>query len=110
MKQRAFIDFVGAGALQHWLAGQGRAQTTGRPCEPRAPPAELRLAGMSLPELRKRFYDQLFQVLLPFWDKHGIDHEYGGIMCSLDYDGTLVNTEKNPLVPGPRHLGLQFPV
>jgi mannose/cellobiose epimerase-like protein (N-acyl-D-glucosamine 2-epimerase family) len=50
---------------------------------------------MSLPELRQRFHDQLFQVLLPFWEEHGIDHQYGGIMCSLDHDGTLVNTEKN---------------
>ena len=94
MKRRAFIDFVGAGALQHWLAGQGRAQTTGRPCEPGAPPAEVRLAGMSLAELRESFSDQLFKELLPFWAKHGIDDEYGGIMCSLDYDGTRVNTEK----------------
>ena len=50
---------------------------------------------MSLPELRQRLYDQLFQVLLPFWGQHGIDHEYGGIMCSLDYDGTLRSTDKN---------------
>jgi mannose/cellobiose epimerase-like protein (N-acyl-D-glucosamine 2-epimerase family) len=50
---------------------------------------------MSLAELRQRLYDQLFQVLLPFWDTHGIDHEYGGLMCSLDYDGTLLDTGKN---------------
>ena len=50
---------------------------------------------MSLAELRHRLYDQLFQVLLPFWDTHGIDHEYGGLMCSLDYDGTLLDTGKN---------------
>jgi mannose/cellobiose epimerase-like protein (N-acyl-D-glucosamine 2-epimerase family) len=50
---------------------------------------------MSLVELRQRLHDQLFQVLLPFWDKHGIDHEYGGVMCSLDYDGTLVDTGKS---------------
>ena len=94
MKRRAFIELVGAGVLKHGPAGQGRAQTTGRPCEPVAPPAEVRLAGMSLTELQERFHDQLFQELLPFWARHGIDHEYGGIMCSLDYDGTRVNTEK----------------
>jgi mannose/cellobiose epimerase-like protein (N-acyl-D-glucosamine 2-epimerase family) len=33
-------------------------------------------------------------VFLPFWDEHGIDHENGGFMCSLDYDGTRVNTNK----------------
>src|SRR5689334_17292554 len=28
-------------------------------------------------------------------DKHGIDHEHGGLMCSLDYDGTRLSTGKN---------------
>jgi mannose/cellobiose epimerase-like protein (N-acyl-D-glucosamine 2-epimerase family) len=32
--------------------------------------------------------------MLPFWDRHGIDHEHGGVMHSLDYDGTLVSTNK----------------
>ena len=94
MKRRAFIELVGAGALQHGLAGQGRAQTAGGPCESGAPPAGVRLAGMSLAELRESFRDQLFKELLPFWAKHGIDNEYGGIMCSLDYDGTRANTQK----------------
>ena len=50
---------------------------------------------MSLVDLRERFHDELFKELLPFWDKYGVDDEYGGIMCSLDYDGTLANTDKN---------------
>jgi mannose/cellobiose epimerase-like protein (N-acyl-D-glucosamine 2-epimerase family) len=50
---------------------------------------------MSLPELRQSLCDELFQVYLPFWDKHGIDHQNGGVMCSLDYDGTRVSTEKS---------------
>ena len=45
--------------------------------------------------MRQNLHDQLFQVILPFWAKYGIDREYGGIMCSLDYDGTLVDTGKN---------------
>ena len=94
MKRRAFIELVGAGALQHGLAGQGRAQTAGGPCESGAPPPGVRLAGMSLAELRESFRDQLFKELLPFWARHGIDDEYGGIMCSLDYDGTRANTKK----------------
>jgi len=68
-------------------------QAVSGPC--RKATSELRLAGMSLTELRQRLHDQLFQAVLPFWDKHGIDHEYGGIMCSLDYDGTLLSTSKN---------------
>ncbi|MGH9469438.1 MAG: AGE family epimerase/isomerase [Terriglobia bacterium] len=55
---------------------------------------ETQLAGMSLPELRRSFHRELFEVALPFWDQHGIDHENGGIMCALDYDGTRRSTEK----------------
>lgn len=52
------------------------------------------LAQMTLPELRKRYHDELFGNVLRFWERHGVDHEYGGVMHSLDYDGTLVNTNK----------------
>lgn len=52
------------------------------------------LAGMSLHELRQNFHDELFNRLLPFWDKYGIDHDRGGILCCLDYDGTPANTDK----------------
>src|SRR5262249_46230911 len=49
---------------------------------------------LTLTELRQRYHDELFNVVIPFWDKHGIDHEYGGFMCALDHDGTRVNTDK----------------
>jgi N-acylglucosamine 2-epimerase len=79
--------------MQLAIARPGSAQSASEPCREKT--SQLRLAGMSLAELRQRLHDQLFQVLLPFWDQHGIDHEYGGIMCSLDYDGTLLDTGKN---------------
>ena len=95
MKRRAFLGSTGAAAAQLGIATLGRAQRlNGTPRDATAL-GDLRLAGMSLSELRQRLYHQLFQVLLPFWDKHGIDHEYGGLMCSLDYDGTLLDTAKN---------------
>ncbi len=53
-----------------------------------------RLAGLTLTELRQRYHDELFNVVIPFWDKHGVDHERGGFMCALDHDGTPVNTDK----------------
>jgi mannose/cellobiose epimerase-like protein (N-acyl-D-glucosamine 2-epimerase family) len=59
-----------------------------------APLAAAALAGLSLPELRQRFHSDLFDRVLPFWDRHGIDREYGGLMHALDYDGTPVNTTK----------------
>ncbi len=93
MRRRSFIQLAGAGALG--AAGLTRTLKIGEVRTHAPSNSELHLAGMPLPELRQRLHDQLFQILLPFWDQHGIDHEFGGIMCSLDYDGTLVNTEKN---------------
>ena len=52
------------------------------------------LAGMNLTDLRNRYHAELFENYLPFWDKFGVDHEYGGFMCSLDYDGARANTDK----------------
>jgi N-acylglucosamine 2-epimerase len=61
---------------------------------PRAFHQGAKLTGMTLSQLRRHYHDELFGNLLPFWEKHGVDHEYGGVMHSLDYDGTLVNTTK----------------
>src|SRR5258706_8562446 len=94
VKRRTFLGLSGAAAVRLGIASPGRAQNINGPPRDATAPGELRLAGMSLAELRQGLYDQLFQVLLPFWDKHGIDHEYGGLMCSLDYDGTLRDTGK----------------
>jgi len=90
--RRAFLGLTGAASVQFGIKA-GSAQTAGGPCMNGA--SQLRLAGVDFRELRQKLYHQLFQILLPFWDKHGIDHEYGGIMCSLDYDGTLLNSNKN---------------
>lgn len=49
---------------------------------------------MNIVELRENLHKQLFDEILPFWAAHGIDNEYGGILCALDYDGTRVSTEK----------------
>ena len=54
----------------------------------------MQLAGLPLQDLRRRYHAELFESVLPFWEKHGIDHEYGGVMHSLDYDGTVVRTNK----------------
>jgi N-acylglucosamine 2-epimerase len=70
-------------------ACQGRREPSSLPGA-----AKIRLAGMALPELRKRYHDELFEVLLPFWDRYGVDHEFGGVMHGLDYDGRLAHTNK----------------
>lgn len=93
MKRRTFLESTAAMAL--WPKSPVRAQNVPESPKDASAPGETRLAGMSLVELRRKLYDQLFETILPFWQEHGVDHEYGGVMCSLDYNGTLVNTNKN---------------
>lgn len=40
------------------------------------------------------YREGLFHDVLPFWLEHGVDRELGGIMGSLDRDGTVVDTDK----------------
>lgn len=49
---------------------------------------------MPLPELRAALQRQLFEEILPFWDRYGIDEEHGGILCALDYDGKRSHEHK----------------
>src|SRR5690606_18404656 len=42
------------------------------------------------------FYrDTLLHDIVPFWLKHGMDHEHGGIMTALDREGAVVDTDKS---------------
>ena len=52
------------------------------------------MPALPLADLRRRYRDELFERFLPFWDRHGIDHEHGGFFHHLDYDGTLLGTDK----------------
>ncbi len=52
------------------------------------------LAGMTLPVLRDGYRRELFDEVLPFWERHGIDHEHGGFICALEQDGTRLDTAK----------------
>jgi len=52
------------------------------------------IGGRSLAALREQYRSDLFDDYLPFWDAHGIDHELGGFMCSMDHDGSYVDTSK----------------
>jgi N-acylglucosamine 2-epimerase len=45
-------------------------------------------------ELIKIYRDGLLEDTIPFWLRHGLDREYGGIMTSLDRDGTVIDTDK----------------
>ncbi len=43
-----------------------------------------KIAGMRLEQLRDKFRQELFGNFIPNMDRYAIDHEYGGVMCSLD--------------------------
>ena len=60
---------------------------------PRAP-LPVRIAGMTLAELRDDYRARLFEQYLPFWDKGGIDREHGGFRCELEEDGSVAADEK----------------
>jgi N-acylglucosamine 2-epimerase len=36
----------------------------------------------------------LLEDTMPFWLRHGVDFEHGGILTSLDRDGTILDTDK----------------
>lgn len=52
------------------------------------------IAGMTLEELRDDYRDRIFNQYLPFWNNGGIDSQFGGFMCELNDDGSIVNEEK----------------
>lgn len=45
--------------------------------------------------LRTLYRQTLANDVLPFWLKHGLDHEHGGIITSLDRDGRILDTDKS---------------
>jgi mannose/cellobiose epimerase-like protein (N-acyl-D-glucosamine 2-epimerase family) len=92
MARRDFLALAAVASASPLAGATGRISSSVPPVGD-APPA-LKLAGMSLPELRARYHSYFFGTYLPFWDQHGIDHEYGGFMCAFDHDGTRVNTNK----------------
>ncbi|MFO0847078.1 MAG: AGE family epimerase/isomerase [Gemmataceae bacterium] len=41
------------------------------------------------------YRDALLGDVLPFWLRHGLDHEHGGFLTALDRDGTVIDTDKS---------------
>ncbi|HMB93838.1 MAG TPA: AGE family epimerase/isomerase, partial [Rhodothermales bacterium] len=52
------------------------------------------MARSFLQQAKETYRTSLFDDILPFWIKHGVDHEYGGLMTSLDRDGSILDTDK----------------
>lgn len=49
---------------------------------------------------RRRYETELFERVLPFWERHSPDPEYGGYLNCLDRDGTLYDPTKYSWLQG----------
>jgi N-acylglucosamine 2-epimerase len=45
--------------------------------------------------LAHTYRNALLDDVVPFWLKHGLDREHGGILTALDRDGTVIDTDKS---------------
>ncbi len=50
---------------------------------------------MNTAELAKSYRATLLDDVIPFWLRHGLDREHGGILTALDRDGSLLDTDKS---------------
>lgn len=46
-------------------------------------------------ELSQLYRTTLLDDVIPFWLRHGLDREHGGILTSLDRDGSLLDSDKS---------------
>jgi len=49
---------------------------------------------MNLSNLRNQYRDLLLEGVAPFWLKHGVDWDYGGVLSCMREDGTPVSGDK----------------
>lgn len=92
LPRRDFLASVVAAGAGHFTGSSGQAG--GLPPSGGGAGPALKLAGLRLADLRDRYRAELFESYLPFWERYGVDRKYGGFMCALDHDGTLVNENK----------------
>jgi N-acylglucosamine 2-epimerase len=45
-------------------------------------------------DLTKKYKDELLSNVIPFWEKHSVDKEYGGYYTCLDRAGNVYDTDK----------------
>ncbi|MCU0710887.1 MAG: AGE family epimerase/isomerase, partial [Pirellula sp.] len=46
-------------------------------------------------KLAAMYRDSLLADVIPFWLRHGVDHEHGGYLTALHRDGTVIDTDKS---------------
>ena len=111
MKRREFLTAASAGGSALLMGSpscqrstkEPSAQSAPAPLHAPLPTEEFKPETFSLAELQqiiKQYEYDLFQDFLPFMEKHVIDHQYGGFMCTADRDGTNLSTEKSTWYEG----------
>lgn len=94
VSRRNFIKgntVMGLGALAFGAAGQSCANAE----QAANGNVIAKIGEWTLQELRDKLHDELFDQFVPNMEQYAIDHEYGGVMCSLDVrTGELTNMEK----------------
>ena len=55
---------------------------------------------LNIAELKDFYYKQLVEDVVPFWQNHSVDWEYGGFMDYLDRKGSPLSTDKGGWVQG----------
>ena len=50
--------------------------------------------------LRARYETELFDHVLPFWERHSPDRQHGGYFNNLDRDGSVYDTDKHVWLQG----------
>ena len=49
---------------------------------------------MNTAELYEQYRRFLIEGVIPFWMRHGVDAEFGGVLSCMGEDGTSISTEK----------------
>ncbi len=58
-------------------------------------PQSHQTATMDVATLQRLYRGALLNDVIPFWLRHGMDREYGGIITCLDRDGSILDTDKS---------------
>src|SRR5579859_130364 len=49
---------------------------------------------MNKSQLRRTYQELLLDGIVPFWARHGVDHEHGGVLSCMSEDGQRMSTDK----------------
>ena len=58
------------------------------------------MSPIHIESLRDKYRGALLDDMLPFWQKHGIDHQHGGFFNAVDRDGSLLDSDKSVWLQG----------